>query len=160
MEVRIMITLRDITKENLFKIIELWDTLDPEQKTCVAPNVVSIAQAYVNPGLAWPKAIYLNDDPIGFVMVALNDNDIKKEDQPAYFLWRMMIARPFQRKGYGKVVLDLLVSKCREDRVRYLYVSCDMKTPMPYQFYIDYGFIDTNVMDDDEEVLKLKIDPS
>lgn len=153
-----MIHLEKITQYNLFPIIRLSDTLQPEQKQAVAPNVVSIAQAYVHPDIAWPRAIYQDEQLVGFVMMSLFDKDIPAEDQPSYFLWRFMIAGPEQGRGHGKKVLDLLVQKCREDGMRYLYVSCTMKEPMPYRFYIDYGFVDTQTMDDDEEILKLEID--
>ncbi len=43
-----MISVREITEENFRTIIQLSDTLDESQKKSVAPNVVSIAQAYVN----------------------------------------------------------------------------------------------------------------
>lgn len=155
-----MIQLKEITKDNLFKVIDLWDTLDSDQKTCVAPNVVSIAQAYVNLDVAWPRAIYANEDLIGFVMLSLKDLDIKEDDQPSYFLWRFMISKPYQNQGFGKQVLDLIYKKCIKDDVKFLYTSCDMKTSMPYQFYINYGFIDTHEMDDDEEILKIPIDKS
>lgn len=152
-----MITLRDLTQDNIFKVIKLWDTLEDSQKKSVAPNVVSIAQAYVNLDRAWPKAIYLFEEPIGFVMVALKDEDIPNEDQPAYFLWRFMMERSHQNHGYGKMVLDLIKEKCIKDGIQYLYVSCTMHEPMPYQFYIRYGFVDTHEMDDDEQILKMKI---
>jgi diamine N-acetyltransferase len=152
-----MIHLKNIDKDNLFKVIDLWNTLDDDQKKSVAPNVVSVAQAYVNQDIAWLKAIYLDDEPIGFVMVALSDDEVKEEDQPIYFLWRFMIAKPFQSKRYGKEVLDILVNMCKENKINYLYVSCHMHSPMPYQFYMKYGFIDTHEMDDDEEILKFKI---
>lgn len=152
-----MIHLKEVSKENLFKVIDLWNTLDESEKRSVAPNVVSIAQAYVNQDIAWPRVIYFDEEPIGFVMVALKDDEVPKEDQPVYFLWRFMIAKPFQGHGYGKSVLDLLVDMCRKDNINYLYVSCHMHDPMPYQFYIKYGFIDTHEMDDDEEILKLNI---
>jgi len=152
-----MIQLRNVDKDNFFKVIDLWNTLDDDQKKSVAPNVMSIAQAYVNQDIAWLKAIYLEDEPIGFVMVALSDDEVKEEDQPVYFLWRFMIAKPFQGKGYGKEVLDILVNMCKENKVKYLYVSCHMHSSMPFQFYMKYGFIDTHEMDDDEEILKYKI---
>jgi diamine N-acetyltransferase len=153
-----MIHLEEVNKDNLFKVIDLWNTLDDSEKQSVAPNVVSIAQAYVNQDIAWPRVIYLDDEPIGFVMVALKDEDIIEEDQPSYFLWRFMIAKPFQGNGYGKKVLDIIYSMCKENQMKYLYVSCHMHAPMPYQFYIKYGFVDTHEMEDDEEILKLKID--
>lgn len=151
-----MIELREVTKENIWEIMKLSDTLDDYQKRCVAPNSVSLAQAYVNPQ-AWPRAIYHNDDLVGFVMLSLHDEEIEKEDQPAYYLWRFMISKPHQQKGYGRKVLDLIVEKAINEGQKYLYLSCEMEGEMPYRFYTAYGFIDTGIMDDGEEVLKLKL---
>ena len=152
-----MIHLKDVTKDNVFKVIELSKTLDETQQKSVAPNVLSIAQAYVNQDRAWPQVIYLDEEIIGFVMLALKDEDIPEVDQPSYYLWRFMMAKSHQSKGYGKQVLDLIYKKCQEDQVRYLYTSCTMHSPMPYQFYTKYGFVDTHEMDDEEEILKLEI---
>jgi diamine N-acetyltransferase len=115
-----MIKLKELNKENLNKVIQLSDTLDEKQKSVVAPNIYSVAEAYVNQDRAWPRVIYLGDEPIGFVMVALHEEDIKESDQPAYFLWRLMIAKPFQGKGYGKQVIDLIYEKCKQDKIKYL----------------------------------------
>lgn len=152
-----MIYLKEVDRDNIFQIIELWDTLEDYQKKSVAPNVLSLAQAYVSRHMAWPKAIYLDDKPIGFVMLALEDDEIKEEDQPSYFLWRFMIAKPFQGMGYGKQVLDQIYEMCKKNHMKYLFVSCHMHHAMPYQFYINYGFVDTHEKFDDEEILKLTI---
>jgi diamine N-acetyltransferase len=151
------IKLKEVNSDNFSEVIKLSDTLDDMQKKCVAPNVISLAQAYVNYEIAYPRAIYLGDKPIGFVMLSLHDDDIDKLDQPAYFLWRFMIAKEYQNQGFGKMTLDLIVDKCRKDGKKYLYTSCDIESNMPYDFYINYGFLDTKEMDDDELILKLKI---
>jgi len=150
-----MIHLVELNKDNLFEVIKLYDTLSEYQKKCVAPNSISIAQAYVNPQ-AWPRVIYVDDTMIGFVMISTHDEDIPKEDQPSYYLWRFMIAYPFQHNGYGKTVLDLIIDKARNEHQSYLYTSCEMEGDMPYQFYIKYGFIDTGI-NDGEQVLKYKL---
>ncbi|HOI85573.1 MAG TPA: GNAT family N-acetyltransferase [Acholeplasmataceae bacterium] len=151
-----MIQLKPLDRENLFHVIDLSDTLSDEQKKCVAPNVISIAQAYVNPQ-AWPNAIYDDDRLVGFVMLALHDSDIPEEDQPSYFLWRFMIKKDEQSKGYGKKVLDILIEKSRREGQKYLYTSCHIEGDMPYQFYTKYGFVDTHIFDDGEEILKYKL---
>ncbi len=150
-----MIHLEELNKDNLFEVIKLHDTLSEYQKKCVAPNSISIAQAYVNPQ-AWPRVIYDDDTMIGFVMISTHDEDIPIEDQPSYYLWRFMIAYSFQHKGYGKTVLDLIIDKARNEQQSYLYTSCEMEGDMPYQFYIRYGFIDTGI-NDGEQVLKYKL---
>lgn len=149
------ITLQEITWQNLSAITRLSDTLTPEQKLSVATNVDSLAEAYVHYSQAWPRAIYLNDIPIGFVMIDLNNENCQKEDYPVYFLWRFMIARPYQNKGYGTEVLRQVVAKCKADGIKTLYTSCTMAYENPYRFYINFGFVDTLTQDEGEQVLKL-----
>jgi len=152
------LTLREVTNENFKPVILLSDTLTDAQKKCVASNVKSLAQAYLNLEDAWPRAVYLGEEPIGFIMLHLHpDDDIPETDRPALYLWRFMIAGPHQGKGYGKAVLDMLVEKCRAEGKKTLYLSCDTDGPMPYRFYLKYGFIDTGKRDDDEQVLKYDI---
>jgi len=148
------IFLKRVTKDDFDDIIALTDTLSEPQKQCVAPNVYSLAEAYANPKKAWARGVHLDGKPIGFVMVALQSDDIPPEDQPGYFLWRLMIAGPYQNKGYGAKVLDLVVRKCRRDGLKTFYTSCNMKGPEPYRFYINYGFADTG-RNDGEQILRM-----
>jgi len=150
------ILLKDVTPDNFDDVVKLSNTLTDEQKKCVAPNMVSLAQAYVNGKRAWPKAIYLGDEPIGFVMIALWDDDIPEEDRPAYYLWRFMMRHDLQGKGYGTQALNIIKKKCIDDGVRYFYTSCSMEGDQPYQFYMNYGFKDTG-LNDGEQILKMKI---
>lgn len=152
-----MITLQDVSYENLRAVIKIYDTLSESDKKHVAPNVVSLAEAYLNYNIAWPKAIVLDDTIIGFVMLGLDNYIAKEEDWPVYFLWRFMIGGEYQGKGYGKTVLNMLVDKCKEENINYLYVSSTKYDTMPYEMYIKYGFEDTGEVDDGEQVLKLKI---
>ena len=151
-----IIILKPVTNDNFHEIAKLSDSLTDQQKKCVAPNVYSLAQAYLNFEQAWPRAIYLGETPIGFLMLDIDPEDIDKKEN-AYYLWRFMIARDYQGKGYGKKALDLIINQCREDQKSVLYTSCDMEEEMPYRFYINYGFIDTGVFDDDEKVLLLNL---
>lgn len=152
-----MITLKEVNEENLDALISMWDHLDDDQKKAVAPNVVSLAEAYISEGLAWPRVVYLNEIPIGFVMLRLKLSNIKSEDQPAYYLWRMMIKKDYQDQGYGKKVIDNLIKKCQEDHQKYLYVSTTTHAPMPLKFYLSCGFENTHDTLDGELILKMKI---
>jgi diamine N-acetyltransferase len=151
------IHLQEINDDNLYKVLALSDSLSPYQKKCVAPNAYSLAEAYLSPDIAWPRAIYLDDEPIGFVMLSLKEKKIKAEDQPGHYLWRFMIAQPHQGKGYGSQALDLIKEKCRIDGMKTLYTSCATNGKQPYKFYVDCGFMDTNEQDEGEEVLKIMI---
>jgi diamine N-acetyltransferase len=151
------LSLRPVTGDNFSQVVKLSETLTEYQKTCVAPNMVSLAQAYVHYDRAWPRAIYVDDEVVGFVMLALHDDDIPNDDQPAYFLWRFMMAKEHQQKGYGRRVLDMIVNKCREDHIKTLYTSAEFQGDQPLQFYLKYGFKDTGIIDDGEKVLKIEI---
>ena len=148
---------KEINEENLDDVIDLYDTLTLYQKDCVASNIYSLAQAYVHKDYAWPKAIYADETLIGFIMLDLKALDVPKEYQPAYYLWRFMIAKDHQAKGYGKTVLDLVVKKCKQENIKFLYTSCEIKEPQPYNFYIKYGFVDTHVFEDGEQVLRYEV---
>lgn len=149
------VTFRCVNDDNFKAVIRLSDTLSPYQKTCVADNAISLAQAYLHRKSAWPRAIYAGKEPVGFIMVNLNVCDFPEEDRPSAYLWRFMIAGPHQGKGYGRAALDELVARLRKQQKKTLYLSCEMEGPMPYEFYLKYGFLDTNTVEDGEEVLKL-----
>jgi diamine N-acetyltransferase len=162
------IRLVEVNKENFGEVVKLSKTLTKEQAECVAPNVYSIAEAHVHGDEAWMRAVYLDEKPIGFVMLSYEKDDemyndfikpfVDNKDNLSYIgLWRFMMAGDYQGKGYGKKVLDLIVNKCKEEGIDVLCTSCVMAEVSPYNFYIKYGFEDTGIMDDDEEILLLKL---
>lgn len=151
------IRFEQITYDNIKAVVQLYDTLTDQQKKAVAPNINSLAEAYLNYNTAWPRAIYDQDKLIGFLMLGLDNFIADEKDFPVYFLWRLMIAQPFQNQGYGKKIIDKVISKCRREGINYLYVSCDRSVDMPYAFYTKYGFIDTGRVEDDETILKIKV---
>ena len=150
-----MIQLIEVTNQNLKACLDLYDTLDDIQKTQVAPNAVSLAQAYINQDIAWPRVIVHDDQVIGFLMLELNAKDIPPYNQPGHYIWRLMIGKPYQHKGYGKQVLSHITHKCKEEGMKSLYVSCTMDHDMPYQFYIKNGFMDTGYDEHGERYLKI-----
>jgi diamine N-acetyltransferase len=113
----------------------------------VAPNAVSLAQALFEP-TAWYRAIYADETLVGFVMV---------EDDPTaqeYSLWRLMVAGPYQGRGFGRQALDLVVEYVRArpgaTELRTSYVP---GVGSPGDFYVKCGFRETGERDDDGEVI-------
>ena len=96
------VTLREITEETVVQICNLSDTLSEQQQRMVAPNALSIAQAHFS-DKAWFRAIYADETPVGFIM--LHDDP----EEQKYFLWRLMVARPHQGKGFGRRAVEQLV---------------------------------------------------
>jgi diamine N-acetyltransferase len=149
------VTLREITAETVREICRLTDTLPPPKKYMVAPNAVSIAQAYFEPK-AWFRAIYAGETPVGFVM--LYDDDGLPEGEPEYFLWRFMIAGPHHGKGFGRRAIELLVEyvKTRPGATE-LQTSCGQGPGSPEGFYRRVGFEPTGEILGAELVLRLPL---
>lgn len=144
------VTLRDITEHNLIEVMKL-EVLEP-QKKCVAPNSVSIAQAHYSK-TAWFKGIYLKEQPVGFVMLDLD------EEKPEYFLWRFMIDSRYQGKGYGKEAIEMVIDYVKTlPNAQELLTSCVPGDEGPKAFYEKLGFIATGELIDDEVLLRFSFE--
>ena len=144
------ISLQEITKKTLRTILKL--DVSPAQKNYVASNAYSISEAYFEP-YAYFRAIYADETPVGFLM--LYDDSEKVE----YFLWRFMIDQNYQKLGFAKRALELLIAhvKTRPNATK-LGVSCvpeGEESPCP--FYIKMGFIPTGEVDNGEVVMSLTL---
>ena len=109
-----MIELKEITYDNLKAVIKLSNTVNEQDKKHIAPNVVSLAVAYINYDIAWQRVIVVDDEVVSFVMLGLDNTIAEEKYWPVYFLWRFMMGTKYQVKGYGKQTLDLLVQKCKK----------------------------------------------
>ena len=147
------VTLREVTKENLRDILLL--KVSPEQERFVASNAVSIAQAHFQPEIAWFRAIYADDTPVGFLML---------HDEPAtatYYLWRFMVDHRFQKLGYGRRALELLLEHVRSrPGATALTLSHVPGEGDPSSFYERLGFAHTGEEDDGELVMRLELAPA
>ncbi len=146
------VSLREIGENTVLRVCFLSDTLVEPQKYMVAPNAISLAQALVNPK-AWYRAIYAGKALVGFIML-LDD-----EQEADYFLWRFMISRPCQGRGYGAQAIQRLVEYVRtRPNARELGVSCGVGEGSPQGFYEKQSFVSTGEFHDGELVLKRKIE--
>ncbi len=143
------IQLREITDKTVVQICKLSDTLSEQQRKMVAPNAVSIAQAYFS-DKAWFRAIYADDTPVGFIM--LYDDP----EKPEYFLWRLMIAGPYQRHGFGRKAVTLLCEYLKtRPAAKELFASYVPIEDSPEKFYQKLGFEPTGEVKDGEVVMRL-----
>jgi diamine N-acetyltransferase len=137
-----VVTLDEITQETVRVVCRLM--VAPEQAKLVAPNAVSIAQAYFSPN-AWFRAIAADGVPVGFVML------YEEPDKPEYTLWRFMIDAREQGKGFGRAAIGLVL-----DHVRTLPGATELRTSWfdapggPAPFYVGLGFVPTGEVDEGE----------
>ncbi len=143
------VSLQPITADTVRGICQLSDTLMEPRKGFVAPNAISLAQAHFNQ-YAWFRAVYAGKAPVGFVLIVDNT------EKPEYYLWRFMIAEPYQGRGYGRQAIQRLVEyvKTRPGACE-LIVSCGEGEGSPKEFYLKQGFVPTGEVVDEEMVLRL-----
>jgi diamine N-acetyltransferase len=143
------VTLNEISKDTVRAVLRL--DVAEHQKSFVAPNSVSIAQAHFEPK-AWFRAAYVGDEPVGFVMI------YEDPDEPEYFLWRLMIDHHHQGKGYGRRVLEMVIDRVRGlPNAKYLKTSYATGEGSPGDFYHRMGFTDTGEEDEGELVTVLEL---
>ena len=144
------VSLREITKETLRSITAL--KVAPAQERLVATNAESVAEAYFSRDVAWFRAVYAGDTPVGFVML---------EDNPAegrYYLWRFMIDARYQRTGVGRRALELVFDYVRtRPGAKVLTTSCVPGEGSPGPFYEKMGFAYTGEEDDGELVMRREL---
>lgn len=144
------ITFREITKATLTDILRLKVT--PEQARFVAPNAVSIAEAHFSPDVAWFRAIYSGETPVGFVMLEAD------ESKGHYFLWRFMIDARHQGRGIGRRAIELLIEHVRtRPRATVLVTSCVLGDEGPGPFYEKLGFVYTGTEEEGESVMRREL---
>jgi diamine N-acetyltransferase len=140
-----LVSLREVNAETVRTICRL--EVNEQQKHFVAPNSYSIAEAYFEPK-AWFRAIYADEIPVGFLML-YDDPDVQE-----YFLWRYMIDGRYQKLGFGKRAMDLLLEYVRSrPGAKMMSLSCHPGEEGPEPFYRKYGFTRTGEWKDDEAVM-------
>jgi diamine N-acetyltransferase len=141
------IELTEIHKDNLREFLRL--KVAPAQEKFVAPNAVSVAQAYFHRDTAWFRGISEGGMPVGFLM--LSDDRAKQE----YFLWRFMIDERFQGRGFGRRALERLFEHVKTlPGATSIGTSCVDAPGGPGPFYEALGFTYTGELDEGERVMR------
>ena len=80
------------------------------------------------------------------------------EDKSEYYLWRFMIDKYHQGKGYGRQALQLIIDHVRTfPGAQELYLSYVPAEGSPLPFYQKLGFVETGDWDGIERVMKLTL---
>jgi diamine N-acetyltransferase len=148
------VALAEVTRHNVRSVCRL--DVAPEQRSFVAPNAVSLAEALVRPD-AWYRVITADDVPVGFVMLSL-DPAGGPDGSPVSYLWRLMIADGLQGRGYGRAALALVVDHVRSlPNASEITVSWVPGEGSPEGFYLGLGFEPTGEVEDGEVVGRLRL---
>lgn len=144
-----MVRLEKITEQNVYKCLGLQ--VNDAQKNFVAPNTYSLAEAWVYGDVARPFAIYDGDTLVGFFM-----GSVDKEKQE-YGVWRLMIDKRYQGKGYGRAALRLAVAYLRGEGAGAISLSYEPENTTAGALYASEGFVLTGEVDDGEVVARLDL---
>lgn len=146
-----MIRLVEIDRYNYMSVLDL--SVSEEQKSFVATNQYSLAQAYVQPECI-PLALYAENKPVGFAMYCLDVDDHQ------YWIFRLMIDRRYQGRGYGKEAMFLLIDRIRalsdEDHNR-IYISFEPENHVAKSLYESLGFVPDGRIEYGEVVYRLDL---
>ena len=139
-----MIEFKEITRENFNSVIKL--TVFDEQKDFVADNCYSLAQAKAQPECV-PLAICNDDELVGFIMYCM---DVKDKE---YWIYRLMIDKKHQKKGYGRSAMQKIISLLQQDKEHSkVYISFEPKNDVAKNLYESLGFISDDRIVDGEYV--------
>lgn len=139
-----MISFRDITEKNFYKILGMKL---PSGAYC-AQNVYSLAEAWLYKN-AKPYGIYKDEDLVGFIM--FDDSYEERE----LGIWRLMIAPEFQNKGLGSEVLQKILNDPEiREKYDYVYLFCVPENEHAMHVYEKAGFYKTGIIEDDEMLMR------
>ena len=135
-----MIELREITAANLEDVLNLQ--IFEYQDKFVSSTAHALAQAYVYHETAFPFAIYAGKTLVGFIMRGY----YKPKSQ--YTLWKFMIGKQYQKKGYGKEALMCGIAYLREKfNVREIYTGVLLGNEIAKHLYTSVGFVETGIVE-------------
>lgn len=152
------IHLEKITWDNYQKVLKL--RVNKEQENYVASNKTSLIHAFLslsNDIPVYAFAIMYGKTVVGFMQIMYDDDwtgyeredwlssdDFKKhEGQPYYYIWRFMIDKKYQGRGYGKEsfkqTLDF-IKTFPAGKAKYVLLSYEPENALGKKLYASFGF--------------------
>jgi diamine N-acetyltransferase len=156
-----VISLRPIDQSNYRECIEL--SVAPDQQQFVAPNLQSLADAYVWREAAEPYAVYADDDMVGFGLLfpladGPEDDSIPEPGtERGFIIVRLMVDNRFQGRGYGREALDAIVELVRGRGLPTIRLSVVPENVQALEFYRRNGFAETGEIHGGEIVMERQI---
>ena len=149
------VTLREITAATVRTVTSL--AVRPDQRHFVATNAESLAQALFAPQ-AWYRSIYMEEEPVGFVMLSDQSLLQPRPQNPEVWIWRFMVDSRYQGKGIGRAALQLIIDHVRSKQLfTQLLLSYVPEEGSAERLYRSFGFIPTGNVEEGEVVMALQL---
>ena len=130
-------------------------TVSDEQAGYIASNKKSLQEAKKNPAVARPYAIYIDQRLVGFTMFAFDEGC--EDPGGRYWLWRFMIDKNMQGKGFGSAALKEIIRYFKEHGADSIRLSTKESNVRALSLYHRFGFRENGEMNDEEIVLQLDL---
>ncbi|MFH8395455.1 GNAT family N-acetyltransferase [Streptomyces sp. NPDC018036] len=147
--------LQEITPDNFEAAVGV--RVRPDQEHLVAPVVKSLAEAYVHPGVAWPRLIRDGDEAVGFLMAFFDIDWTGGGTDFRSGLWRLNIADKKQGGGYGRFAVESVAAEIRRRGGTRLTTTWHPGADGPAGFYLALGFRPTGETSGDQTVGVLEL---
>jgi diamine N-acetyltransferase len=146
------VSLREITDQNREAVVAL--RIAASQETYVSTVADSLEEARETPeGNPWYRAIYADDQPVGFVMLSWNVTPDPPRIIGPWFLWKLLIDERHQGRGYGRGAVKLVADIARDHGASELLTSYVVGEKSPEPFYRRIGFVPTGEQDEKGEIV-------
>jgi GNAT superfamily N-acetyltransferase len=151
------IELREVTHANREAVLALH--AGPAEGRFVSSVADSILEAAETPeGSPWYRAVYLDGEPVGFVMLSWDVTPQPPDIIGPWFLWKLIVDERRQRRGVGRAVVEEIVRLIRAEGATELFTSHVVAEGGPDGFYDRLGFVPTGTFDPQgERILKLDV---
>ena len=153
------IEFREITDRNRDAVVALH--AGPGQGRFVSSVPESLEDAAESPeDNPWYRAVYLEGEPVGFVMVSWNVPPDRPDVISPWFLWKLLVAERYQGRGIGRAIVDEVVRLIRAEGATELLTSHIIGEGDPGGFYERLGFVPTGEFDEaGGRILRLDLAP-
>ncbi|MFE1028361.1 GNAT family N-acetyltransferase [Streptomyces sp. NPDC058818] len=148
--------LEEVTPANFEAAIGI--RVRPDQDAAVEPVVTSLAEAYLHPGVAWPRLIVDGDRPVGFLMAFFDIDWYEDGSVLRSGLWRLNIAAGEQGRGYGRFAVESVAEEVRRRGGKECWVTWHPGPDGPEGFYLGLGFRPNGETSEGQTVGVLKLD--
>ncbi len=151
------IELREITDANRDQVTAI--NAGPAEGRFVSSVADSLMEAAETPeGSPWYRAVYLEGQPVGFVMLSWDVTPRPPDIIGPWFLWKLIVDEPEQRRGIGRAIVEHVVELIRAEGATELFTSHVIGEGGPDGFYERLGFVPTGTFDPDgERILRREI---
>ena len=156
-ESMVRIELREITDANRDAVTAVH--AGPGEGRFVSSVADSILEAAEQPeGSPWYRAVYVEDEPVGFVMLSWDVTPRPPDIIGPWFLWKLIVDEHSQGRGIGRAIIEEVVRLIRAEGATELYTSHVVAEGGPDAFYERLGFVPTGAFDPQgERILRLDL---